>query len=47
MKKLVGKILCWLGFHDYRIVDVNYEFATRGVEHDECKRCGVTRTRSL
>ena len=47
MKKLIGKILCWFGFHDFRVIDVNYEFATKGIEHDECKRCGVIRTRSL
>ena len=47
MKKLIGKILCWFGFHDFRVIDVNYEFATKGIEHDECNRFGVIRTRSL
>lgn len=47
MKDLIGKILCWFGFHDYRIIDVNYEFAAKGIERDECRRCGATRIRSL
>ncbi len=47
MKKLIGKLLCWLGFHDFRVIDVNYEFGTKGVERDECARCGVIRTRGI
>lgn len=42
---LLGRILCWLGFHDYRVVDVTFEFGTDAVEKDECRRCGFTRTR--
>ena len=47
MKKLMGQILCWFGFHDFEVIDVIYEFGTKGVERDECQRCGVTRTRAL
>jgi hypothetical protein len=42
---LLGRILCWLGFHDYRVVNVTFEFGTDALETDECRRCGVTRTR--
>lgn len=42
---LLGRLLCWLGFHDYRVVDVTYEFGTDAVEKDECRRCGAVRTR--
>jgi hypothetical protein len=42
---LLGRILCWLGFHDFRVVNVTFGFGTDGVEKDECRRCGVTRTR--
>ena len=45
MLKLLGRFLCWLGFHDYRVVNVTYQFGTGGVEKDECRRCGTTRTR--
>ena len=42
---LVGRFLCWLGFHDFRVVDVTFEFGTDAIEKDECRRCGGTRTR--
>ena len=42
---IVGQILCWLGFHDYRVVDVTYEFGADPVEKDQCRRCGAVRTR--
>ena len=42
---LLGQILYWLGFHDYRVVNVTFEFGTDAVEKDECRRCGVTKTR--
>ena len=41
----LGRLLCWLGFHDYRVVNVTWEFGAGAVEKDECRRCGVTRTR--
>lgn len=44
---LLGKVLCWLGFHDYRVVDVTLGFGTKGVERDECRRCGVILTRGV
>ena len=47
MLKLIGRILCWLGFHDFRVVDVTFGFGTNGVERDECRRCGATRTRAV
>ena len=42
---LLGRIFCWLGFHDYRVVNVTFEFGADAVEKDQCRRCGVTRTR--
>ena len=41
----LGRLLCWLGFHDYRVVNVTYEFGADAVETDECRRCGAVRTR--
>lgn len=43
--RFLGRILCWLGFHDYRVVNVTYEFGADPVEKDECRRCGATRIR--
>lgn len=45
MLRILGQFLCWLGFHDYRVVNVTYEFGADPVERDECRRCGATRTR--
>jgi len=43
---LLGRLLCWLGFHDFRVVDRAFEFgAGGGIEKVECRRCGVTMTR--
>lgn len=42
---LLGRILCWLGFHQYRVIDVTFEFGADPVEKDQCRRCGAVRTR--
>jgi hypothetical protein len=42
---LLGRFLCWLGFHDFRVVNVTFGFGSDGVEKDECRRCGVIRIR--
>ena len=43
--RLLGKILCWLGFHDFRILTESFSFGSGGVETVECNRCGLRRTR--
>jgi len=46
LPSLLGRLLCWLGFHDYRVIDKTFGFgAGGGVEKVECRRCGVTITR--
>ena len=40
-----GRILCWLGFHDFRVISTTFGFGTQGVERDECRRCGIRVTR--
>ena len=46
MAQLLGKLLCWLGFHDYYLVSKSFEFrAGAAVEKVECRRCGFTTTR--
>lgn len=38
----LGKFLCWLGVHDFRVIDRSFQFGTGdGIEKVECKRCGI------
>ncbi len=42
----LGRLLCWLGFHDFRIINKTFGFgAAGGVEKVQCRRCGVIMTR--
>jgi hypothetical protein len=44
--ELLGRLLCWLGFHDYRVVEASFSFGSGGgVETVECRRCGYRMTR--
>ena len=44
---LFGRLLCWLGIHDFRVIDVTLGFGEAGgVEKVECRRCGVVMSRS-
>lgn len=37
----LGRFLCLLGFHDYRVVSRTFGFGAGGdVEKVECRRCG-------
>ena len=46
MMELLGRLLCWLGFHDYRVIDASFGFGPGGgVETVECRRCGDRVTR--
>ena len=43
---LLGRLLCRLGVHDYRVLEVMFQFGSGGsIEKVECRRCGVTVTR--
>ncbi len=45
---LLGCFLCWLGFHDFRVIDRTFGFGAGGeVEKVECRRCGVIVTRQV
>ena len=44
--RLLGKILCWLGFHDFRIINESFSFGGGGIETVECQRCGLRKTRT-
>ena len=42
----IGRLLCLLGFHDYRLIEVIGSFGAGGqVRKLECRRCGYTTTR--
>ena len=44
--RLLGRLLCWLGVHDFHVVSKSFEFRTdEGVEKVECSRCGLRVTR--
>ena len=46
LPRILGRILCLLGLHDYRLVERNVSFGSEGgVEKVQCKRCGLTITR--
>ncbi len=43
---MFGKLLCWLGFHDYEVISATFGFGEGGsVEKVQCKRCGFITTR--
>ena len=42
----LGRLLCRLGVHDFRLVECTIGFGRGGrVETVECRRCGFTTTR--
>ncbi len=46
MPPILLRLLCWLGFHDFRVVDVTFGFVPGdAVETVECRRCGYRTTR--
>ncbi len=45
-QSMFGHLLCRIGFHDYRVIERNFQFgAGSGIEKVECRRCNVTLTR--
>jgi hypothetical protein len=48
LREFVGRILCWLGIHDFRVIDATFGFGKGGsVERIECRRCRVVTTRQV
>jgi len=42
----LGRLLCFIGIHDFRVTDVTFGFGSGGsVEKVECRRCGAVTTR--
>ena len=45
-QSIMGRLFCWLGLHDDRVIDGTYGFGPGGnVERVECKRCRRMETR--
>ena len=46
MKLSLFILLCWLGIHRYKIIDVSFGFGQGGsVKTVQCKICGIKKTR--
>ncbi len=46
MPRILSRILCVLGLHDFRLVEKVASFGSEGgVEKVQCRRCGLTITR--
>ena len=46
MELSLGKLLCWLGIHRYKIIDVSFGFGRGGsVKTVQCKICGIKITK--
>ncbi len=47
MPAILGRILCFFGLHDFRIIDATFGFGPGGgVSKVQCQRCGLITTRS-
>ena len=43
--KILGRLLCVVGLHDFHVVERRASFGSKGVEKVECRPCGPTMTR--
>ena len=42
MKFKLNLLFCWLGIHQYKIIDITYGFgASDSIQTIECKICGI------
>lgn len=40
------RLMCWLGFHDFRVLEISFGFGDAGdVEKVECRQCGLIMSR--
>jgi len=46
VKRKLGLLLCWLGIHRYKVIDISFGFAAGdSVRTIKCKICGVEKIR--
>jgi hypothetical protein len=42
VKRKLGLLLCWLGIHQYKVIDISFGFAAGdSVRTIKCKICGI------
>ncbi len=47
MQALIARLLCLVGWHDFKIIEASFGFGpSGGVEKVQCRRCGLVTTRS-
>jgi hypothetical protein len=40
LNQLIDQFMCWLGFHDFQVLEITFGFGEAGdVEKVECNRC--------
>ncbi len=45
MPEIIGRVLCFLGLHDYVLTDATFSFgAPGGISKRRCRRCGKLKT---
>lgn len=45
-RKTLGQIACFMGLHDFRVIEVVFGFGgSDAIEKLECRRCGVVAAR--
>jgi hypothetical protein len=48
IRAFLNGLLCWIGLHDYEVIEATFGFGDSGsVEKDQCRRCGKVRTRQV
>ena len=46
MKTKLSLLLCWLGIHRYKVIDISFGFASGdSVKTIKCKNCGIRKIR--
>ncbi len=46
MQTLIARLLCLVGWHDFKIIEASFGFGpSGGVEKVQCRRCGLVTTR--
>ena len=46
MKLNLGLLLCWIGVHRYKIIDISFGFGPSGtIKRIQCKICGIKKIR--
>ena len=45
--KFMGRLLCLISFHDFKVTDRTFNFSSGGFETVECRRCEIIVRRSV